>query len=382
MKGYDGNRHENQAVVQQISGTFENGNQKGPQGFTPGSYQPKSVPGSSYSTYTPMYKDNMSRGVFSNVLLQPSQSGSTRRLSLSLSQRKKFHRQSDGGNISENSTALSLLQSQRSSTSGSSAYTSASVAKRILDTLSELQTPMEEARQRPISIAAALTASKDALARTERAPISSILTSTSNSDRKVEMTSSKLNSFLSFPTTSSVGPAAVAASVSTSTSTSSSSSFASTANIGNKSSQHVTPSFSFQSTPNILSPAVPLQSTDFFQDKGYSYKASAQIPMKSPLVTSLPFQSIPLPKTPNTVRFVDSDSEFVFGEPSQVEGVDSSEMEKILSPPGSMRKDDKIKFAFSPPGKSATKRKIGAVTNQTSVPEKKFVSNEISQVRL
>ena len=96
-------------------------------------------------------------------------------------------------------------------------------------------------------------------------------------------------------------------------------------------------------------------------------------------MTSLPYQSIPLPKTPNTVRFVDSDSEFIFSEPSQVEGVDSSEMERILSPAGSMRNDDKIKFAFSPPGKSATKRKIGAVTNQITMPDKKVLS-EIEQV--
>ena len=378
MKGYDSNRNENQTEGQQTSGSFENGNQNGPQGgFTPGLYQPQSIPGSSYSTYTPMYKDSTSRGVFSNVLLQPSQSGYTRRLSLSLSQRKKFHGQSDGGNISEKSTALSLLQSQRSSTTNSSAYSSASVAKRILDTLSDLQTPMEEARQRPISIAAALTASKDALSRTERAPISTLLTATVNSERKVESTSSKLSSFLSFPTTSSVGPAAVAASVSTSTSSSSSLGFS--AYTGSKSTQHLTPSFPFQSTPNILSPAAPLQSTDIAQEKGYSYKDSVQISTKSSLMTSLPYQSIPLPKTPNTVRFVDGDSEFIFSEPSQVEGVDSSEMERILSPPGSMRKDDKIKFAFSPPGKSATKRNIGAVTNQITMPDKKVIS-EIAQV--
>jgi hypothetical protein len=34
------------------------------------------------------------------------------------------------------------------------------VAKRILDTLSELSTPIEEARQRPMSISAAFSASK------------------------------------------------------------------------------------------------------------------------------------------------------------------------------------------------------------------------------
>ena len=366
------------------------------QGFTPGLYQPKSLSGSSYATYTPMYKDNSSRGRFSNVLLQPSQTGSIRRLSSSASsssssflQRRKLQRQSEGGN----NAIIALSQNGRvpnntNQSLSSSSYSSASVAKRILDTLSELQTPMEEARQKPISITAALTASKDALARTERLPLSNMIKEIPNNEKKSE-NNSKLNSFLNFPTVKSLGPAAVAASTSlstyntlptsTTTPSSSSISYPSTGQLSMKENSvqsMKSSSFSFPLNSNITSTPTASRETEFIDDKSYSFRAATnQILKKSPLQSSLPYQSTSTstsnaPKTPNSVKFVDMDSEFTFGEPHQVDGVDSSEMERILSPAGSMRKDDRIKFAFSPPGKSATKKR-----NSFGTKEEAFVPN-------
>ena len=63
-----------------------------------------------------------------------------------------------------------------------------------------------------------------------------------------------------------------------------------------------------------------------------------------------------------------------------VEGVDESEMERILSPTGSFKKDDRIKFAFSPPGK-AQKRSSAVLAQDSSKPLKIPAVEKVVQVR-
>ena len=63
-----------------------------------------------------------------------------------------------------------------------------------------------------------------------------------------------------------------------------------------------------------------------------------------------------------------------------VEGVDESEMERILSPTGSFKKDDRIKFAFSPPGK-AQKRSSAVLAQDSSKPLKIPAVEKVIQVR-
>jgi hypothetical protein len=317
-------RNDTQVRLGASSSMFENGSQN-EKAFSQGTYQPGSR--ASFSSYTPLYKDNTSRGVFSGVLLQGTQLQARRR-SLSFAQRRK--RQSDGGQATPNAPSASLIGAPRSS----SAYASASVAKRILDTLGELQTPMEEARHRPIAVAAALSASADALSRSERAPVEPIRRPApvpALSSKPLELPGP--GSFkVTFPVIPSVAQAAVAATTpSAATTAVATVSSTATASSVRPSSQWQNNSISSNTTPDAQ-------------------------PAKSPSqLFSFPPASAPptAPKTPKTssVRFAEPDSEFTFVDPSEVEGVDQSEMEQLLATPG--KRDERIKFTFSPPGKSS-----------------------------
>ena len=293
----------------------------GPEGhsFTPGSGL--SGPRASPSIYTPTYTDNKSRGNFTGPLLQPSQQHSlslTRRGSFSFSQRRKLSRRSEGSIFRDkDSTSLAAA-----SNSTSSAYASASVAKKILDTLSELQTPIEEARHRPLAVNLALRTSTEAIDRSKRLAVETV------PHKSVENATVKTNSSpgtfnWAFPSIPSVGLAAVAAA---------------------SSMTPATPAFSF---------AAPKSASVITE--------SARIAKTAAVTAAPPVHPIPsftqstsilkTPRTPNNVRFAANDSEFTFGDPSEVEGVDTSEIERVLSTPGTKR-DEKIRFAFSPPGKS------------------------------
>ena len=275
----------------------------------------------SSSIYTPTYTDNKSRGTFTGPLLQPSQQhsmSSTRRGSFSFSQRRKLSRRSEG----------SIFRDRDSTTFGapsnsiSSAYASASVAKKILDTLSELQTPIEEARHRPLAVNLALRTSTEAIDRSKRLAVESI-PHKSNESVIVKTNSSPGLFNWAFPSIPSVGLAAVAAASSTTP---------------------ATPAFSF---------AAPKSAS--------SVTETARIAKPAAVTVAAPVHPTPsftqstsilkTPRTPINVRFAANDSEFTFGDPSEVEGVDTSEIERVLSTPGTKR-DEKIRFAFSPPGKS------------------------------
>jgi hypothetical protein len=314
-------RNDMQVRLSASSSMFENGSQDG-KGYSQGTYQPGSR--SPYSSYTPLYKDNTSRGVFSGVLLQGTQL-QARRGSLSFAQRRK--RQSDGGQGMPIVPSTSLVGAPRSS---SSAYASASVAKRILDTLGELQTPMEEARHRPIAVAAALSASADALSRSERAPVEPIrrpAPAPAVSSRPLDLPGPGPFT-VTFPVIPSVAQAAVAA---TTPSAATTATAAATASSVRPSSQWQNNSISSKTTPDVQPAKSPAQL--------FSFPAAAAPPTA--------------PKTPKTssVRFAEPDSEFTFVDPSEVEGVDQSEMEQLLATPG--KRDERIKFTFSPPGKAS-----------------------------
>ena len=293
----------------------------GPDGhsFTPGSGL--SGPRASPSIYTPTYTDNKSRGNFTGPLLQPSQQHSlslTRRGSFSFSQRRKLSRRSEGSIFRDkDSTSLAAA-----SNSTSSAYASASVAKKILDTLSELQTPIEEARHRPLAVNLALRTSTEAIDRSKRLAVETV-PHKSIENATVKTNSSPLTFNWAFPSIPSVGLAAVAAASS-------------------------------------MTPAIPAFS--FLAPKSASViTETARIAKTAAVTAAPPVHPIPsftqstsilkTPRTPNNVRFAANDSEFTFGDPSEVEGVDTSEIERVLSTPGTKR-DEKIRFAFSPPGKS------------------------------
>jgi hypothetical protein len=312
-------RNDMQVRLSASSSMFENGSQD-EKGYSQGTYQPGSR--SSYSSYTPLYKDNTSRGVFSGVLLQGTQL-QARRGSLSFAQRRK--RQSDGGQGMPIVPSTSLIGAPRSS-----AYASASVAKRILDTLGELQTPMEEARHRPIAVAAALSASADALSRSERAPVEPIrrpAPAPAVSSRPLDLPGPGPFT-VTFPVIPSVAQAAVAA---TTPSAATTATAAATASSVRPSSQWQNNSISSKTTPDVQPAKSPAQL--------FSFPAAAAPPTA--------------PKTPKTssVRFAEPDSEFTFVDPSEVEGVDQSEMEQLLATPG--KRDERIKFTFSPPGKAS-----------------------------
>ena len=306
-------RNDMQARMGASVSMFENGSQD-EKGYSQGSYQPG--PRTLNSSYTPLYKDNNSRGVFSGVLLQGTQL-QARRGSLSFAQRRK--RQSEGGQ------GMSSVPSASGALKSSSAYASASVAKRILDTLGELQTPMEEARHRPIAVAAALSASADALSRSERAPVAPVRRPAPAVSARALDIPGPGPFTINFPVFPSVAQAAVAA---TTPSTATTTTAAATASSVRSSSQ-------WQSTSSTTTPDAP------------PAKSPAQL-FSFPTVAALP-AALKTPKT-STVRFAEPDSEFTFVDPSEVEGVDQSEMEELLATPG--KRNDRIKFTFSPPGKA------------------------------
>ena len=295
-----------------LGGRFENDSQD-EKAFSQGTYLPGSR--ASYSSYTPLYKDNTSRGVFSGVLLQGSQT-QVRRGSLSFAQRRKHQRQSEGGQGAYTAPSAPLTGALRSS----SAYASASVAKRILDTLGELQTPMEEARHRPIAVAAALSASADALSRSERAPLEPVRRPVPAATARAIDLPGPGPFNITFPVIPSVAQAAVAA-----------------------------------TTPSATAAASSVRSSSQWQNKSTTNATPDAPPAKSPapLFYFAPVAAPPaVPKTPRTpmVRFAEPDSEFTFVDPSEVDGVDQSEMEQLLATPG--KRDERIKFTFSPPGKA------------------------------
>ena len=267
-----------------------------------------------------MYTDSKSRGTFTGVLLQPSQQQSqsqARRASFSFSQRRKLTRKSESS-IFRDSTSLAAPSS-----STSSAYASASVAKRILDTLSELQTPIEEARHRPIAVNSAIRASTEAIARSERLAVEPAPHKTiANATFKADPSSGSFS--WAFPVVPSVGLAAVAAAAA------------------------VTPAsstFSFSAPKSVSIATETARSTN----KIAVVTATAPVHLTPSFHQSTSI--LKTPRTPNNVQFVAQDSEFTFGDPSEVEGVDTSEIERVLSTPGKKR-DEKIRFAFSPPGKA------------------------------
>jgi hypothetical protein len=80
---------------------------------------------------------------------------------MSFAQRRRFQSQKAAeGNRRSSGLELVTAPIETSPYTRGEGPGAASVAKRILDTLSELSTPMEEARQRPMSISAAFSASK------------------------------------------------------------------------------------------------------------------------------------------------------------------------------------------------------------------------------
>ena len=287
----------------------------------------------SQSPYTPTNRDSTSSGMSTGILLQPSQSQSqTKRASLSFAQRRLKQRLSLSSSSATTSSKNAGTPSSSSADTSTSAFASASVAKRILDSLSELQTPMEEARHRPTAVAAALSASKEAIIRSRIVPedatvktptfsFAPLMTMTMASAAPVKEVTSTV---MTFPTWPSVGQAAVAAAM----------------------------------APKPFSlpvPEVKVASAGFGGGGGvgggFQFLASipTKVPPPVPYTPTLPQITISTPKT-SIVRFVEPDSEFTFGEPSVVEGLDPEEVEKILTP-GDKKRDERMKFAFSPPGK-------------------------------
>lgn len=279
----------------------------------------------SQSPYTPTFRDGSSSGMSTGILLQPSQS-QTKRASLSFAQRRLNQRLSLSSSSAPNSSKNSGTPSSGSVEASTSAFASASVAKRILDSLIELQTPMEEARHRPIAVAAALSASNEALIRSRIVPENTTVKTPTFTFAppmaSVAPVKELTPTVMTFPTWPSVGQAAVAASMS--------------------------------AKPFSLPvPEVKVAASGLGGGLGGGFQFLASIPTKVPppvpYAPTPPQITISTPKT-SIVRFVETDSEFTFGEPSVVEGLDPEEVEKILTP-ADKKRDERMKFAFSPPGK-------------------------------